>query len=385
MKRTLKQDRQQSAQPLSPEDLLLGTLGMQAVGADLASHMKRAQLNKHELARVAGLSPSYIGYLERNEIKKVGRDKIVWFATAANLDLEKTNQILARYQLDRIGPSDASLFIQASRRRKIIGVQPVYHGLGYDVLMLALERLEGDLVVVHDMPLAALRSPEYAIFSDSVKWEEKWAMEFQKLKGLEPFDDTVQELYARRLLDSIYLEIRLGLHRERLKNVRAILSKGFSVELLVCRGCFEDHVAQRSGADTPERQHLVQHLATHLVFMRQFPAFRFRLVEDCPQLRFEIKHTPGKADDGHVFLSGKVRHYHVQRTSDRLLGFASDSRKLYKFLNMEYARLRDLAGNTAWDPEAVREQIIGVCEKRDIKKVEILRAEKMVESLPLYA
>src|SRR5512134_3264780 len=51
--------------------------GKAGPGEDLFGTMQALGMNKHELARIAGVSPAYLGYLQKGVIQQAGRDKVI--------------------------------------------------------------------------------------------------------------------------------------------------------------------------------------------------------------------------------------------------------------------------------------------------------------------
>lgn len=283
-------------------------------------NLREGGISQNDLSLISGLSHTYLSSLRTGKIQRPGRDKIIPIAIALNLSFEETNHLLAEHGMLPLQEADIRLFVAVSQKRMIRGHQPLFDNINFDLLLISLESLDGELVVVSNKPTAVLREPEHVTFMD-------------RRDGIS---------------DPSYLRFREELARERRGILDEKLEK-FKMRYLLCHHCLEEYISE-SKKDQEEYAYVRQHVETLVGYLRH-PNFRLSLTTQCPALRFEIKTLSGSAESERqykVFYIGYINRGHGAPEGggsqchpyERLYGFATDSSKIATHFRNEYDSLQ---------------------------------------------
>ncbi len=166
------------------------------------------------MSQISGLSHEYISMLDSGQISKYKKDKLVFIGVAVNCQFMIRINLLNYSAFESISESDVPLFINAAKRRKIIGLQPLYDNIGFDLLLLSLERLNGDEIIVSDRITNRLSPPKYAIY---------------------------KELHRKGIEDILYLKIKSACVEKRNKIFYKTLRK-YRIHQLVCEECLKNYI-----------------------------------------------------------------------------------------------------------------------------------------------
>jgi transcriptional regulator with XRE-family HTH domain len=284
-------------------------------------NLREAGISQNDLSLISGLSHTYLTSLRSGKIQRPGRDKIIPVSIALNLSFEETNHLLAEHGMLPLQEADIKLFVAVSKKRMIRGHQPLFDNINFDLLLISLESLDGELVVVSNKPTAVLRDPAQITFMD-------------KRDGI---------------TDPTYLRFREELARERRGILDERLEK-FKMSYLLCHHCLEEYLSEAK-KDEEEYAYVQRHVETLVEYLRH-PNFRLSLTTQCPALLFEIKTLPGSAEsEKHykVFYIGHINRKHGTPEADgshcrpyeRLYGFATDSLKIATHFKNEYDSLME--------------------------------------------
>ena len=198
----------------------------------LKTLIDKALITNYQLAQISGLSHAYISMLDSGKISKYKKDKLVFIGVALNLSIDDINKLLNYYDFESISENDVPLFINAAKRRKIIGLQPLYDNIGFDLLLLSLERLNGDEIIVSDRITNRLSPPKYAIY---------------------------KELHRKGIEDILYLKIKSACVEKRKKIFYKTLRK-YRIHHLVCEECLKNYI-KHFKENKNERDFIITHFS----------------------------------------------------------------------------------------------------------------------------
>lgn len=279
--------------------------------------MDKANMTRNQIAQISGLSNSHIKSLEEEDIKKIKRDTAIFLAVALNLDFQGINELLLHYSFSNVSENDIEIFIRAAERRRIAGFQPLYNNVAFDLLLLSLEMLNGDLIVINDKP------------STSFKPTGFFAIEAQN---------------ASLSRDYIYLKLMEKIYQKRREVLDRTLIK-YSIHYLACEECIIEYMKKFEKAGAEERGCIKEHFKLLLEYINNSPNYQFDLIERtyCPRFRFEMKQLPSNSKESDkVFFIGNSKHGSSGDFgfSPDLHGFATDSKRIYDYFKFEYFRLK---------------------------------------------
>lgn len=279
------------------------------------------RMTRNQVAQISGLSNSHLRALEDEDIKNTKRDTVLYLAVALNLELPDINMLLRHYGFSDANEKDSLAFIKVAERRKVTGFQPLYSGIGFDLLLISVERLDGNLVVVNDRPSSSFRPGEYV------------AVEAER-SGIE---------------DDVYIHLKKEFYKKR----RGILDKNlanYTVHYISCEKCIRQYMNLYNNARSLKERLLIKEHFELLIYYMDHHNYRFDLVkpDHCALLRFELKFLPSsnKENDKVLFI-GQSKHrysrdldYGESNRSQCLNGFVTDSKKTFDLFRLEYFRLK---------------------------------------------
>lgn len=274
-------------------------------------------LSLNQVSQMSGIAYSYLhGIIKKGGVTKPGRKNLISIAIGLNLSFEQINALLKRYghAPERISFDDIDIFKTCAKKRKIVGTQPIFNDLNYHLIFLGLETLPGDLIVVMKSPPSVLKDENYLQFSGE----------------------------NSGITDPVYHQLISSVQNER-KWLLDNLLKTNKLHLLVCFRCFEKYV-KRAIERKEYRTHIKNHLCELLKYIKH-PNYHFELIEDHSYQQFEMKLAPdGSKMKDKVLMVGYGANIHKgiteDNSTDRLMGFATDSEKITNHLYLEYKQLR---------------------------------------------
>ena len=273
----------------------------------------------NELAKISGISNTYLNFIKSGKIKNPGREKIVAVAIGLNYSLEEIDNLLRYNDYKEISEKDFDIFIASAKNRDITGFQPLYENINYPMYLLALDNLSGNKFVVNKKPSATLESPEYLTYRDKLR--------------------------SRGTQNPIYSILKSAILTERKKLLNKLLVKN-EVHYLVCNECLNSYVG-RSKNSNKEKQFIKEHLQ-ELINYLDHPNYHFNIIEQCPRLRFIMKILPDNKDGkDKLIYTGYGEHRHAtdkgqeQDSRSRLFGMATDSTKFLEHFRNEYKELKN--------------------------------------------
>jgi transcriptional regulator with XRE-family HTH domain len=262
----------------------------------IANLLDQSPVSRNQIAAISGLSNPYLRELEQGHIANVGREKLIAFAVALNLDLRTTDEMLGIFDRAGLSEQDIPLFLEVSKKCRIsAALHPVKDDFTFDLVIFAAEQIAGDHVLVSPRPAACLRPEGHRLYTEK---------------------DLVQDhpLYGP-LVETITLERRRNLMFQLIDH---------PVEQYICKKCLEDYITRCS--DPLEKAWRIKHIKNTMQFIDSYSRFRFFLTTECPSFSFIIK-TP-KNNSAHtekLILTALAPHRFQVKTTGLLSGFATDN------------------------------------------------------------
>lgn len=290
--------------------------------------MKECGLTRNQISQISGLSNSHLIALEREYISRIRRDTVITLALALNIEIRKINELLDNLGLATLRAGDIPVIIKASDRRNITGLQPLHEGIGFENMLIAMEKTKGDLVIVNNKPPSALLPLDYLS-----PQEEKIATEFP-----------------------VYRNIKAELNKKRRKVLDKILAT-HCVHLIVCGDCIRQYMAGYGKKSEVHKSCIKEHLRTLIRYLKH-PRYQFDLInsEACPSFRFQIKFSPknrGREKDIAFFIG----YDNCNDAYQGLQGFATDRKNIISALKLDYLRLRNEIDTKFSDKEAMQQHL----------------------------
>lgn len=294
------------------------------MGSVITDLMEKNELTRNQVSQISGLSNSHIIALERENIVRIRRDTVISLALALNSRLGEINELLDHFGMSALATRDVPVIIKAADKRMITGIQPLHEGIGLDIMLVAMEKAEGDLVIVDGKPSAALLPADY----------------------LSPADERIAAEFP------IYRDVKREFNRMRTVALNETLIT-HSVHFIACSDCIRQYM--RKGLI---QKHLLKmHFLTLIDYLKK-PNYQFDLIrpEACPSFRFQIKFASrcdAKAKDM-AFLIGNGNR---SDRSEGLQGFATDHKKMVSYLELDYSRLEGEIYSEFSDKEAMCQRL----------------------------
>lgn len=296
---------------------------------NLLSFADDAEITRNELSLLTGLSNSYLISLAKGDIKKVGRDKLIFIAVAFNLSLEETNNLMSEFQLADINFNDANIYIQAAARRKITGIQSLYRGLNLYLFLISLYTIPGNTVLLRPDPHIIFESVEYRKYIDKKS-------KLTKSKHYNVVYD-LREYFISYLKEKVFTD-----HK-------------YDFDYLICGKCFDDYLNRaitiKQRIDEQEIVFVAEHLQNLISYMNDHPNYRVYILNKCHSMAFVMKYSALPNDNPKVFFAAPMRH---GASSDfNFAGFATDAKRITSRLSRQYQLLKNDHTETLTNDEAI--------------------------------
>jgi len=273
--------------------------------------LKNSRMPRNQVAAISGLSNAYIRVLENGDSASVGREKLIAFAVALNLDLNKIDDLLTIFDRAKLTTDDIPIFLETSKHRKISSaLHPLRDVYAIELVFLSVEQIPGHQVTVNDMPSAVFRPEGYRTFTDKKLAEGH----------------------------SIYSDLIEAIGRERSRNLVVQLAR-YPVDHYICRDNLEGYIKQCD--DIEGKGWRVKHIETMLWHIRNYDKYRLFLTNLIPSFNFVLKLPPesGKYTDKLSFM-GKQIDFFLGPRSGRLAGFATDNQIVIENFKAEVESLK---------------------------------------------
>lgn len=283
----------------------------QVSAAYIKALLKNSRMPRNQVAAISGLSNAYIRVLENGDSASVGRDKLISFAVALNLDLNEIDKLLNIFDRANLTKDDIPTFLGTSKHRKISSaLHPLRDVYAMELVFLSIEQIPGHQVTVNNRPSAVFWPEGYRTFA------EKSLVEAHH----------------------IYSDLIEAIGRERKRNLALQLAR-YPVDHYICRDNLEEYVKQCD--DVKERQWLAKHVETMLWHVKNYNNFRLFLTNMIPSFIFVLKLPPelGKETDKLSFM-GKNIDFFLGPRSGRLAGFATDNQIIIENFKAEVESLK---------------------------------------------
>lgn len=311
--------------------------------------MDKSFMNRHQIAKIAGLANSHVKGLEDGVIVNPKRSSIVHLGVALNLGLKEIDSLLEFFGQSELTNEDDHLFVEVAERRELTKtLQPLYgQNISLDLLLISMEKIKGDLLVFNDKLPLSLRPRGYT----------------SCLYGLEDnavYSHIIEHIQEKRMQ---YLK----------ENIKENKFNHFTTKQLLIK------YIQKSSIEK-YRKFLIDHILTFIDFL-DYDNFNFNIIKGCPLFRFAIKYRLSSENK----LSGKL--FFVGHAPDEdggyseykgkwLRGYATDDDNLVQQFYQEYRKFE--IDTKLCEKEKVKEFIIKlVCEEGNVSRKEL--DKKLVE------
>ena len=274
--------------------------------------LKNSRMPRNQVAAISGLSNAYIRVLENGDSASVGREKLISFAVALNLDLKEIDKLLNVFDRANLTKDDIPTFLVTSKQRKISSaLHPLRDVYAIELVFLSIEQLPGHQVTVNDMPSAVFRPEGYRTFTDKSLVEDH----------------------------PIYSDLIEAIGQERRRNLVVQLAR-FPVAHYICRDNLEEYIKKCD--DSEERQWRVKHVQTMLWHVRNYANFRLFLTNMIPVFIFVLKLPPeSDKETNKLSFMGKQIDFFLGPRSGRLAGFATDNQIIIENFEAEVEHLKE--------------------------------------------
>lgn len=234
--------------------------------------INKSLIPRNQIATISGLTNTYIRDLEQGNIVNVSREKLISFATAANLTLAETDELLTAFDRSKLAADDIPLFIKTASQRKASSVVNVARDFfGYELLLLAAERIPGPKAVCANHPTVILQ-PE-GLRSHYVR--------------------------SQKELHPIHLELKEAIGLERKRNLTTQLASFPMTHYIY----LESLVKYLSECTVPkERLWRVKHMEEVIRYIVKYDNFRFYITDRQSGFNFLLKFYKNKAQATRLFF-----------------------------------------------------------------------------------
>jgi transcriptional regulator with XRE-family HTH domain len=315
--------------------------------------MNESFMNRHQIAKIAGLSDSYVKGLEDGVIANPKKPYLIHLGVALNLELEKIDALLEFFNQPKLTRDDASLFIEVAEKRELTKtLQPLYgRSISIDLLLISMERIKGELVVFNDKLPLALMPKGYA-------------------SCLYDFID-----------NQIYSHIVEQVREERVRcfmiNLKENKFNYYTTKSLLLKYI-------RKSSITRYKDFLIDHILNLIDFLSH-DNFNFKILGAGPQFRFSLKYpAPSEKTSIKLFFLGHAPEEDADHSEYRekwLRGFATDDANLVKQFDREYKNLE--IGDCLSDKETIKDFVIeSLLEEGNISKEELTRKKAARKKSP---
>lgn len=277
----------------------------------VTSLMEQVSLPRNQIAAQSGLSNTYIRDLEQGKIVNVGREKLIAFAVAVNISLQKADELLEVFDRAKLSEADIPHFVNTAKRKRFTSaLLPVKDDFTLGLAMLSSEQEPGPHVVVSSEPTVCLR-----------------------LKG--------HRLHSQRRLvqsHSIYGPLVEAVGQERLHALVTNLGR-YRVDNYLCKSCLEDYL--RTCADPLERSWRVKHIRNVAWFVQNSPNWNLYLMHACPTFSFTLKQGQDQGRlPGRLIITRQPPHRFQGARSGKLAGFVTCNEVMVEHFKSELASMQ---------------------------------------------
>lgn len=263
-----------------------------------AAHINKlladAVLPRNQIATISGISNTYIRDLQKGNIAKVSRSKLVALAVALNLRLVEIDELLVVFRQPPLSPDDVDLFIEKFDSRKFTtAIIPIRDFFAYELMTNAITQIPGEQIIVNDRPALSLRAQGHRSYTDA------------------------------NLVEShpMYGELVEAIGRKREQTMANSLFQ-WEATHYICKDCLEDYV--RLCSDREEQKFRARHIRNMLNYVRTFPKLHIHLTGICSSHLFTLKYpSDPQKHDVTISFSARPGHFVKHDRSGRLSGFAT--------------------------------------------------------------
>jgi transcriptional regulator with XRE-family HTH domain len=272
--------------------------------------MDQVSLPRNQIAAQSGLSNAYIRELEQGNIVNVGRDKLIAFAVAMNISLQKVDELLEVFDRAKLSEADIPHFVNTAKKKRFTSaLLPVKDDFTLGLSMLSSELRPGPHLVVSSEPTVCLRLEGHRLYTQ------------------------------RRLVKShpIYRPLVETLGRERFHALVSNLGS-YPVDNYLCRSCLEDYM--RTCSDPHERSWRVKHLQNVAWFVQNSPNWNLFLMNACPTFSFTLKQGQhGGRQPDRLIITRQPPHRFQGARSGKLAGFVTSNEVMVEHFKHELESL----------------------------------------------
>jgi len=332
--------------------------------------IEKSGMNRNQVSKISGISNTFLTKLERFEASgekiKIKRKNLINLAVSLNLNLVEINSMLKEYRHEKISASDTPHFLAASETKTVTGIIPLFSSLAQEWFLIGMEKelsnTEGAFLEwVLDQPTHALKSPEYASFTNR----------------LDSNTDNIQTVHKDLVTSACA-------HRRKL--ITEALERGNCISTYICHGCFERYVKrweQYNGADIEgnHKNFIEEHLETLIKYIETYPDhYKLRFLKKCHRLNYELLYIPFQSEKGVIEnKASNVLFFTTdtecnRRTGTRIpginsnngfgqgfgdmIGFVSDKQNLIDFFHKQHIGLKEhFVDDQLLDPKRIVEHI----------------------------
>jgi hypothetical protein len=251
------------------------------------------------VAAISGLSNAYIRHLENGNISNVHRGKLIAFGLALDLNLTEIDQILNTFDRSKLTTDDIPYFLETGGHRKVSkALLPLHDLYSYELQIMMIERIPGQLIITNDRPTAAIMAEGFRTYVD------------------------------RKLIDNhtIYRDLIEAVGKKRKENFLHMIGE-YHLDHYMCKKCLQDYVV--NCADTVEKSWRIKHVEQLISYVKQLDNFNLYLSETCSKFNFSLKIPDPELEmtEKLVFM-GKSPHSEQLDGFDRLSGFATENQSV---------------------------------------------------------
>ncbi len=273
------------------------------------SLLEHCKIPRNQLATASGLTNTYIRDLEQDNINNVARDKLIYFAVALNLNLNRIDELLTIFDRAKLSEADVDTFIRTSaRRRSSSALFPLRDFYAYELVGYAMELIPGDQVLVSDRPTVCLREEGHRTFTDD------------RLVKAHP----------------VYSNLVETIGRHRRMQFEKNLAR-FRIVHYICKECLEDYLLNCPYEE--EKQWRRRHVENFLDTYRNYPNLELHLTGVCSNMLFSIKESTDDRDINFNYCA-RPGHYVPGERPGRLAGFASSNTVTLQIFREELSSIK---------------------------------------------
>lgn len=280
-----------------------------------AEHVKKllmeAVLPRNQISTISGVSNTYIRDLEKGNIAKVSRKKLIGLAVALNLRLSAIDDLLVAFGLTALSPKDVDLFIERFDLRKFTtAIIPIRDFFAYELMTNSMKQAPGEQIIVNDRPTICVRPRGHRSYSDTnlVKSHPMYGV----------LVEAIGKMREQTLANNLF---------------------HFKEHHYICKQCLEDYLLKVS--DAVEQKFRAQHIRNKLNYIRTFTNLEVHLTSMCSSHLFVLKY-PAIPENSDVSLCFTARPGHgaTSGRAGRLSGFATINPVMVKTFEEELKSIK---------------------------------------------